>query len=510
VQPVRKFLTWIFALVAIICLRYAIAPFLQVLLHRGSAPHGRVLLVNVMLALFGAIYAKAWWSTLKGRKNSRLWAIAASLVTVLAPLAPIVRSPRSIMSSLGILLALGVVGLFAFLWRETKLARKSTRPLQPIAGDWTNAWVNKYAQPIIFALSFVGYFWWTGWRKAAGVPVVHNAWMQFACTLLPLLLITTVHEFGHAVAGVACGMKLRAFFVGPFQWRMRDGAWKFAFNPKGILMGDGVTGIVPGSAHMPRWQFLCMMAAGPAINVVTGVLALFFAFHTPARSPLQCGGLLALFGAWSLALAAGNLLPFRTGISYSDGATILQLVSGGAMADFHMAIAAIGSSLVTATRPRDYDIDALQSAARNIPQGREALLLRLHAFSHSLDCGHTREAGDALSQAERVYRESASEIPAELHTTFVFGHAFVRRDAHAARGWWNKMQAKNPTRLNAEYFRAECALAWIEGDMEKANQAWSKSNALAQELPAAGAYEFGRHCCALLRDVLDQTQAVAA
>jgi peptidase M50-like protein len=508
VQPLRKFLCWTFALIAVICLRFAISPLTQILLHHAPWPRG--ILVDAVLALFGAVYAKAWWTSLKARKTARIWAIIASLLNILTPLVPILRTPKSIMSSLGVLLAVGVVGLIAFV-RRTKPAPVATvRPIEPIAGDWTSARINRYAQAFIFALSLAAYLWWMGWRKTAGVPVGHNPWIQLASTMLLLMVITSVHEFGHAIIGLTCGMKLRAFFIGPFQWRMRDGAWKFTFNPKGLLMGDGVTGIVPGTAAMPRWQYLCMMAAGPLVNIVTGVLALVFAFSTPVHSSLQWNGLVALFGAWSLALAAGNLLPFRTGVSYSDGATILQLLSGGAMADFHLAIAAIGSSLVTPTRPRDYDIRAIQRAAGSIAQGREALLLRLHAFSHSLDRGHLREAGDALAQAERVYRESASDIPAELHSTFVFGNALVRHDANAARAWWNKMQAKNPTRMSADYFRAESALHWIEGDLEKANQAWARSNALAQGLPDAGAYEFGRHCCSLLRDVLDQTQAAAA
>ncbi len=36
-----------------------------------------------------------------------------------------------------------------------------------------------------------------------------------------------------------CGMKLRAFFVGPFQWRIRDAKWEFEFKPKGFLLADG-------------------------------------------------------------------------------------------------------------------------------------------------------------------------------------------------------------------------------------------------------------------------------
>jgi hypothetical protein len=134
-------------------------------------------------------------------------------------------------------------------------------------------------------------------------------------------------------------------------------------------------------------------------------------------------------------------------------------------------------------------------------------MMWLYAFSHSIDSGKTQEADDTLAQAELVCLQSAPNIPAELHTTFIFGNAIVRRDPIATRFWWNRMQAKNPTRFNADYWRAESALHWIEGNLDEANSAWEKSRALADQLPQAGAYDFSRHCCTLLKRELDLAAA---
>jgi hypothetical protein len=135
------------------------------------------------------------------------------------------------------------------------------------------------------------------------------------------------------------------------------------------------------------------------------------------------------------------------------------------------------------------------------------LLLRLCAYNYFLDLERIPEAGEALREAESIYRQSASDIPAELHTVFVFGSAYVRRDAGAAREWWTRMEGKKPTRFNADYWRASSALHWIEGDLKEANEAWEKSNTLVQQLPRAGAYEFDRYCCSLLRQALDEVPA---
>jgi hypothetical protein len=248
-----------------------------------------------------------------------------------------------------------------------------------------------------------------------------------------------------------------------------------------------------------------MMAAGSLINAVTGVVALRVALSSPSDSAVQAGGVLALFGAWSLALSVGNLLPFRIKNGYSDGAIIIQYCSRGLMADLQLVIAEIGSSLISSLRPRDYDISRLRRTSLGIEHGKQGMLLRLHAFSHFVDCGKMREAAAALAAAETVYHQSASHVPAELHSVFVFGNAFVRHDAVAAREWWERMQAKKPTKLNAAYWRAASALHWIEGDLKAARVAWEDSMALAQELPTAGAYEFERHCCSLLRAALDES-----
>jgi len=87
---------------------------------------------------------------------------------------------------------------------------------------------------------------------------------------------------------------------------------------------------------------------------------------------------------------------------------------------------------------------------------------------------------------------------------FVFGNAYLHRDAAAAREWWTRMEAKKPTRRNVDYWRADSALHWIEGHLKEANEGWEKSNALAQQLPKAGAYEFDRYCCFLLRKAIDE------
>jgi hypothetical protein len=77
------------------------------------------------------------------------------------------------------------------------------------------------------------------------------------------------------------------------------------------------------------------------------------------------------------------------------------------------------------------------------------------------------------------------------------------------RGWWDGLQSKKTVQFSADCWRAKSALHWIEGDLEKANEAGEKSSALAQKLPQAGACEFSRDCGWLLRRWLDEAQLAA-
>jgi hypothetical protein len=95
-------------------------------------------------------------------------------------------------------------------------------------------------------------------------------------------------------------------------------------------------------------------------------------------------------------------------------------------------------------------------------------------------------------------------IPAALHTDFIFANALLRRDAVAARRWWQRMDAKKVTTMNADYWRARAAMLWIENQTTQAEEAYQKGLALVPK-GSAGVYEFDRWCFAQLRAAMDST-----
>jgi hypothetical protein len=71
-----------------------------------------------------------------------------------------------------------------------------------LPGDWTNPLVNKLAEYFMLGAGLVAYFWWIGWLKDKGASTQTNIVGRMAMTLVILLIITTVHELGHAAAGI--------------------------------------------------------------------------------------------------------------------------------------------------------------------------------------------------------------------------------------------------------------------------------------------------------------------
>jgi hypothetical protein len=453
------------------------------------------------MTFLGVVFAAAWWGLKKDKAYARGWGIAASLIN-LALSIPLFRYGH--LRSLGFLWLLpisGAVGV-CVLWQRWSTGNEAAA-LAPVPGDGTGKVAGFLAWIVGSIGGAGGYFWWGNWAHVNGVP--RSPGPAFWAQLFLILMVSIVlHEAGHLIVGWGLGMKIRGFAAGPFKWQIRDGKWEFQFNPKAIFSLGGSASMVPPDASEDRAREIGFIAAGPLANILTGMVAIGLALPAANERATFVQGLLMLFAVASIVGAIFNLIPFRAKQFYSDGARLYQILAGGPVADMHRVFSVIASSTVTPLRSREFDIESIHRVATGVAQGRQAMLLHLFAYQYYLDNGMMAEAADEMDRAEEIYAAAAAETPAELHTVFVFGNACVKQDALSARQWWDRMQAKKPKRFNADYWLSHSALHWIEGNRQVANESWQKGNDLAQKLPKAGAYEFDRHCFALLRQAMDE------
>jgi len=464
-----------------------------------------VVIVVAGTIVYGAltiIFGMTWWTLGNGKPSARAWAITASL-TVL---------PFFLFGSLAMISsAMGILGLVVFRRRQTvaEISRRSSG--RRFAGDGTNGTLDWLATALMYGGVLVGGSMWSHWAKKHGLPVDENILMSTLMVEVSALLATGLHELGHAAAALALKMKVRQFLCGPLEWRRRGSKWAFRFHTVGLLSFPGAVGVAPIDLKDLKLRRIVVCAAGPFVSLLLAGAAGWATFAAKGQAWETYWQFLAYLSTFSLLGFIVNLIPIQPEGQYSDGARIYQMMAGTPAAQLELVYAMISSTMVSPLRPKDLDVRAIEKAAAIRNSGKDALLLQINACTHFVDSGQTREALRTLDRAEAIYEESEPMLPAELRVlaqeAFTFANAYVRRDAGAARGWWDRSEKTGCAGSSADHWKAYCSLLWIENRFDEASLAWRRGNALAQKLPSAGAFDYGRDCFARLRSELD---AVAA
>lgn len=505
---IGKLLNWCFALGAGVFFLVAVSllPSVLRLRHAEAASRaGRDAGAIAVLLVFTALFATAWWTLRKGKKSARGWALAASVANTLAGFSTLFLKLPPIWP----LAALGVAGLVVF-WRRDVVEQITAKKPKPVRlpGDGTSQLVDLLVRLAGFAGAIAALFAWDRWARAHQMPFAHGLSRVIVILFLADFVSVAGHELGHALVGWAFGMKLRSFAVGPFELGIHDGRWRFRFSPGQLFATGGHTAMVHTRANYPLWWDVAMVAAGPVASLCIGSVALWATLTAKGRPWEPAWELLAIIAVFSLFAFVANLIPALPEANYSDGAHIYQILSDGPWADVRRAFAISGSTLVTPLRPRDYDLETVRRAAAYVTRGRQGLFLRLFVYWYMLDHGRMDEAREALAEAEAVCEQSPPDA-AEVCAEFVFGEAFLRRDAAAARGWWKRLEATKPRNGGIDFWLARSALLWIENHPEEAREVWDQGHAVVERFPPAGAYDFDRYRFGLLRQAFDASPSPA-
>ena len=533
----RKFMSACFGYGALVYLLAGI-PLLSFVLRMNAqtgtmASAGRTLtlpdtLVLLMVkAIFlsatvvGSVNAIAWW-TLKNRKRgARLWALAASVSYLLVSALQVIDDryllahgqsghPPVYFEMLALQMFLGLGGLAAFGpgYSEAAVTAESEPP-QRVRGDGTHKALDAVALILQIGGTIALISVYTRWAYEHDLPFAHGweAGIQWAVVIASATLI---HESAHALVGVALGMKLRAFIIGPFQFRVVAGHWTFEFRPTQVLAFSGAAGLVPVDPDQSRWNEVAMIGAGPFANLISGAVAAALAYSAENYPWWSFWEYFALFATVSLVAGFVNLIPLQPSGLYSDGARIVQLFGHSPAADFTRVVQCVSSTLVSPRRPRDYDVAAIERASAYFKTGKQALLLRVWKCSCLLDRGDWASSSEALAEAERIYRESATDIPADLHTGFIIKGMALGRDRAYLREWWNSMEAKKPKTFDQDYWLAKSAFHWAENNISAAREAWKIGYAYLEKLPDAGTYNYDRDRYARVKEILDDPSSAIA
>lgn len=459
----------------------------------------KMLMIGLFLA-FAFVFGISGWATLTRKPFAKKWGMAASFILSFAGCSILYRHDANSLLVGLILLGLGVTGIIAYLRLRTSI--NSSRVSIP--GDGTNAYLDKLVWAASAAIAWAVTSRWLNWGDSH--KLARESYLSFNLQLLiAVVLSILVHELGHAIAGKALGMKLLAFVVGPFQLHREYGKWKLRLHPTRLF--GGAVAVAPVTLENFRHRKIIQAAAGVIANVGVGLIALGATLAAPGRPWQQAWPFLAQVVTISLFVAPFNLVPFRFKLGYSDGAKIYQLLSGGLWADYHHALAVVSSSSVSSIRPKDYDTQTMRRAAAHITHGQDELHLHLHTCTAYRDRGQYSEAVEALAKAESVYASANLKLSAEMHGPFIFGNAFLLRNAAGTRLWWDRSVSAKPKIISDGRWIDYAAFLWMDNRINEAYEALENAHAWAQRLPRVGAYEAERDAVILLRRAMDESVA---
>jgi Peptidase family M50 len=433
-----------------------------------------------------------WWVLKKGKRSARTWALVTSLLYLPVPIASwdgftfwsLFRGPvdaaYALLSAL-----LGFTGLLVFSRFGHEAAVTESNEPEPFH--------KRYADHLatgtgIFIASacFIGWIRW-GTDQHLSTPGFLGLIVQFQ---LAALLATLCHELGHAIAGWASDMKLRSFQIGPFQWAIRDGNWRFAYQ-EGRFAGGSVA---MAATHLKkiRSRRVFQVLGGPVASLLTAAVCGVTALSAKGHGWEPYWTLLGM----AMAIASGHFV-----------ANLFQLLSRRPWADVDLAFLMVTTSQVSSIRPKDWDIEVLRAAGETLTEGQRGMLLQLYCCMHYLEAGRIPEALLRLQVAENLQAEGNLPATLEICARFVFVHAVFNHHAAAAQRWWQRIEGRPDIEFNAEYWNARACVEWLRGETDAAVQDWENGRALAHHLPVAGAYQHIRWCFDRLRDAMDSGDA---
>lgn len=164
------------------------------------------------------------------------------------------------------------------------------------------------------------------WQRV-GVALL-NIVINLAIACLALLILTVLHELGHAACARLLGWHVAKIGLG---WGRLWGQFRFAgflWDIHRELLSGGVAWTAPKSLPGYRWKFMLIVVAGPLVHLVLLAPLLLFPVNLqPFSAFAQEPAPWRIFVAINLLMLAGSLLPYQYTVNSDSGA--MSLASDG-------------------------------------------------------------------------------------------------------------------------------------------------------------------------------------
>lgn len=271
---------------------------------------------------------------------------------------------------------------------------------------------------------------WLPWHAAAA-PSAGLVLLFGTLSLWPNILL---HEAGHALAGMARGMRPFAFGLGP--WRFERGGGRWRIRKGGHVRGiGGFAALIPnGDKGLSRVDHVVYLAGGPLANLMTAGLAA--AVLPLAGGSVVLASLLLGWAASALLLGILNLVPFHSHGWRSDGRGLLGLLTGSATATVHLQIARVMALSRAGVRPRDWPISLVPTAAMaHSTTPMAALNAGMLRLSRALDRDDAATAGACAAVLRDRFHDAPAAIQPHVAVTMAGFAARIQHDPQLLAAW---------------------------------------------------------------------------
>jgi hypothetical protein len=328
--------------------------------------------------------------------------------------------------------------------------------------------------------------WGIEWRALFPEEAGFGRWViGAALLLLAFWLQVLLHEAGHALAGLAGGLRPLAFGVGPVRLERGGDGWRFRWG--GGLSGiSGFAALLPAAGRPPsRGAQAVYLLGGVVANALVAVVALWALAGSP---PEALRGLLVALVVTGLFLAVVNLIPFRSQGWLSDGAGLWSLWRQPGLAFASITLQQVLQASMDGVRPRDWPAALLPADDAPFGEYGDPLLdtaIASMRLSRALDVGQPGQADAAARYLHAAWPTASPAARPGLAVYLAVHCLLMRKDVVALRAWRERMVGGLlDMGCHEAWLDAELALA--DGDITVAREAHAQAVAALPRVHDAG------------------------
>ncbi|MFN8900790.1 MAG: hypothetical protein ACK5VV_01805 [Lysobacteraceae bacterium] len=327
------------------------------------------------------------------------------------------------------------------------------------------------------------------WRalfpEGAGV----GRWLIGALLLLVAFwLQVLLHEAGHALAGLAGGLRPLAFGVGPLRLERAGDGWRFRWGG-GVAGISGFAALLPPADGSPsRGVQAAYLLGGVIANAVVAGLALWALTASP---PEVSRGLLVALAATGLFLAVVNLIPFGSGGWLSDGAGLWSLWRQPGLAFASITLQQVLQASMDGVRPRDWPAALLPADDAPFGEYGDPALdtgIAVMRLSRALDAGDAVRAEAAARFLHATWPTASAPLRPGVAATLAVHCLLVHQDLVAVRACRERMVG-SLLDMGCHEAWLDAEIAWGDGDVAQARAKLDEAVAALPRVHDAGTRE---------------------